>query len=42
MDVIGWITVIYIVAWVGTYTPTFKSEPPQDTKQTQQEKQNGK
>jgi len=38
MDVIGWITVIYIVAWIGTYTPAFKSEPPQETKQVQEVK----
>jgi len=38
MDVIGWITVIYIVAWIGTYTPVFKSETPQETKQVQEVK----
>lgn len=38
MGVIGWITVLYVAVWIGVYTPSFKSEPPQDTKQVQEEK----
>jgi len=35
MDAIAWITAIYVAVWVSVYMPSPKSEPPQQTEQTQ-------
>lgn len=40
MDVIAWLTALYIALWVGVYAPDFNKEQPKEPTQ-QTEKQNG-
>jgi hypothetical protein len=37
MDVIGWLTAIWVACWVATYAPDFNKEQPKE----QTEKVNG-
>jgi hypothetical protein len=42
MSIVGVITALYIVFWIGAYGDDVKKEFNKPTEQTQQEKQSGK